>query len=126
MATIASQEKRELAIAAYESGQGSQTQIAAMFKVNWSTLKRWLAAKRDEGRTAPLPRGHNPASFLGQDLAALDAYVETHVDASLEDLQEAFSGHVKCSIATIHNTLKRLGWVRKKSGYMRMSETDPT
>lgn len=126
MASIASQEKRELAIAAYESNQGSQPHIAAMFKVHVATLRRWLAEKRNDGRTAPLPRGHNPACFHGPLLEALDRYVEKHSDASLIELQEAFADRVTCSEITIHNTLKRLGWVYKKSGYVRMSETGRT
>lgn len=124
MSTIASQEKRELAIAAYETGQGSQAHIAAMFGIHVATFKRWLAQKRKEGRTAPLPRGHQKARFEGQLLDALDQYVEQNVDVSLHELQEIFSDRVSCSHVTIHNTLKRLGWVRKKSGYVRMSETD--
>ena len=125
MASIASQEKRELAISAYESGQGSQAHIASMFKVHLATFKRWLAQKRKDGRTAPLPRGHQKGCFDGVLLKALDRHVEKHPDATLEELQEAFADRVMCSTVSIHNTLKRLGWAYKKSGYVRMSETDP-
>jgi transposase len=126
MATIASQEKRELAIAAYEAGQGSQAHIAAMFGIHLATFKRWLAQKRKDGRTAPLPRGHQKPSFEGPLLKSLDQHVEQNADTSLHELQEIFSDRVSCSHVTVHNTLKRLGWVRKKSGYVRTSEIDRT
>ena len=124
MAPIASQEKRELALSAYESGHGSQATIAAMFNVHLATFQRWLAEKRKEGRTAPRPRGHNPASFAGENLAALDHYVENHPDATLAELQNAFADRVTCSDVTIHNTLKRLGWTYKKSGCVRTNKID--
>jgi transposase len=125
MSTISSMEVRQRAIEAYRSGQGSQAQIAKLYCIGRRTFQNWLMAYRQEGRLEPLPRGHNPAAFSGDHLSALDAYVETHVDVSLEELQDIFSDRITCSTVAIHNTLKRLGWVRKKSGYVRMSETDP-
>lgn len=97
-----------------------------MFKIHLVTFQRWLAQKRVDGRVAPLPRGHNPASFSGENLAALDAYVEKHPDVSLAELQGVFAGRVTCSDVTIHNTLKRLGWAYKKSGYVRVNKTGRT
>jgi transposase len=64
--------------------------------------------------------------FSGANLQALDEYVAAHSDATLAELQAAFSDRVSCSDVTIHNTLKRLGWVYKKNGYVRMNATDPT
>ena len=57
---------------------------------------------------------------------ALDNYVEAHPDATLAELQDAFADRVTCSDVTIHNTLKRLGWAYKKSGYVRVNKTDLT
>jgi len=126
MATIASQEKRELAISVYESGGHSQASVAEIFQVHTTTFQRWLAQKRVDGRVAPLPRGHNPTSFAGKHLTALDHYVENHPDATLAEIQDAFADRVTCSDVTIHNTLKRLGWTYKKSGYVRTSEIGRT
>lgn len=123
MSTISSFDVRQRAIEAYRSGQGSQEHIAKIYRIGRRTFQKWLTAYRQEGRLEPLPRGHNPACFHGPLLEALDRYVEKHSDASLAELQEAFADRVTCSEITIHNTLKRLGWVYKKSGYVRMSET---
>ena len=115
MTTIASHEVRQRAITAYESGHGSQEHIASLFQITTRTFQKWLAAYRKEGRIAPLPRGHNPAAFSGENLSALDAYVEAHCDATLVEIQEAFADRVPCSDVTIHNTLTRLGWRYKKT-----------
>ena len=126
MTTIASKEVRQRAIEAYRSGNGSQEHIAKLYRVSKRAFQKWLVAYREEGRVDPLPRGHNPPSFSGNNLIALDKYVETHPDTTLAELQDAFVDRVTCSDVTIHNTLKRLGWTYKKSGYMRVSKTDPT
>ena len=126
MSTISSFDVRQRAIEAYRSGQGSQEHIAKAYRIGRRTFQKWLTAYRQEGRLEPLPRGHNPAAFSGDNLAALDAYVKKNGDTSLEEIQDVFSDRVVCSTVAIHNTLKRLGWVRKKSGYARMSGTGRT
>lgn len=126
MTTIASKEVRQRAITAYDAGNGSQEHIASLFQITTRTFQKWLKAYRQEGRLAPQPRGHNPTSFAGKNLAALDHYMEKHPDATLAELQGAFADRVTCSDVTIHNTLKRLGWTYKKSGYVRTNEIDRT
>ena len=126
MTTIASKEVRQRAITAYEAGHGSQEHIASLFQITTRTFQKWLTAYRQEGRLEPQPRGHNPTSFAGKNLATLDHYVEQHPDATLAELQDAFADRVTCSDVTIHNTLKRLGWTYKKSGYVRTNEIDRT
>ena len=126
MSTISSSEVRQRAIEAYRSGNRSQEHIATLYRVSRRTFQKWWAAYREEGRVDPLPRGHNPPSFSGDNLAALDSYVAGHPDATLAELQDIFAGRVTCSDVTIHNTLKRLGWAYKKSGYVRVNKTDPT
>jgi len=79
-----------------------------------------------ENRLEPRKRGHNPAAFAGDNLAALDQYVASHPDATLTELQDAFADRVTCSDVTIHNTLKRLGWTYKKSGYVRVNKIGRT
>jgi len=125
MAWIATQEIRERAIAAYGAGQGSQQQVAAMFRIHLRTFQRWLQRYRRNGLCCPLRRGHRRAAFEGELLAQLDQWVQRHPDATLEQLRERFSPMVKCSTVTIHNTLKRLDYRLKKSRYERVSKTDP-
>lgn len=125
MAWIATQEIRERAIAAYDAGQGSQQQVAAMFRIHLRTFQRWLHRYRSDGLCCPLQRGHRRAAFEGNLLAQLDRWVQQHPDATLEQLQERFLPKVQCSAVTIHNTLKRLGYQYKKSRYERVNKTGP-
>ena len=123
MAWIATQEIRERAIAAYDAGQGSQQEVAAMFGIHLRTFQRWLKRYRSDGLCRPLQRGHRRAAFTGKLLTQLDQFVQRHPDATLEQLREQFSSSVKCSLVTIHNTLKRLGYRFKKKS-IRASEQD--
>ena len=97
-----------------------------MFGIHLRTFQRWLQCYRSDGLCRPLRRGHRRAAFTGHLLAQLDQFVQQHPDATLEQLREQFSTRVECSVVTIHNTLKRLGYRFKKSRYERVSETDPT
>ena len=126
MACIATQEIRERAIAAYDAGQRSQQEVAAMFGIHLRTFQRWLQRYRSDGLCCPLRRGHRRTSFEGKLLVQLDQWVQQHPDATLEQLRERFSPRVECSTVTIHNTLKRLDYRFKKSRYERVSKTDPT
>jgi len=114
---IASEEKRMLAIAAYRDGKGTQCRIAQMFGVSAGTIQRWWRAYREEGRTAPLPRGHNPPALDEEMVHRLDALIESHPDWTLERLRDALG--VSCTFVTIHNWARRLGWRYKKNRYVR-------
>ena len=54
---------RERVLAAYEAGEGSQSEIARRYRVGERTLSAWLRTAREEGRRAPRPRrGGTPAA----------------------------------------------------------------
>jgi len=110
--SIASKEVRERAIAAYEAKQGTQAQIAAMYGVSVSTFERWWTRYRRTGETAPRPRGHNPCALSKADRKRLEALLDAHPDLTLAQLREVLN--VRCSLVTIHNTTRRLGWRYKK------------
>ncbi len=124
--SIATQDIRQRAIAAYESGSSSISHIAKLFQVHRSTLHRWIRRYKATGETAAYKRGHNPARFSGELLSELNRYVDKNSDATLENIQEHFAGRVNCTLPTIHNTLRRLGWKYKKSRYVRASKTEKT
>lgn len=111
--SIASSEIRERAVAAYCLGKGSQAQVAEMFGVCVRTFERWWQAYQREGRFAPLPRGHYPRALDEQGLARLDGLLDAKPDSTLEQLREALG--CSCSVVTIHNSIKRLGWRYKKN-----------
>jgi len=120
---IASQDVRERAIAAYEAGGVTQSQVASLYGVNISTFERWLKRYRETGQTAPLPRGHRRAVYEGLAARRLDALLAEHPDATLTELRDA-TGEA-CSIMAVHRATRRLDWRFKKSRYERVSKTVP-
>lgn len=116
---------RKRVIAAYEGEGQSMGQIAQRFAMPKATVQNIIKCYRDTGGVAPKPQnaGRKPA-FQGAVLARLEADVERHPDATLEELRDRSGLHV--SLVAVHHTLKKLGFIRKKSLYMRMSNSDPT
>ena len=110
---IASSEVRQRALAAYGAGKGTQEEIAALYGVSMRTFQRWCHRYKRTGSTHPKNRGHRIAVYTGKELKRLDRALAQHPDATLEELREACG--VSCSLVTVHNTLKRLGYRRKKN-----------
>ncbi len=115
---------RQRAILAYEAKEGTQAQIAKMYRVSLRTFQRWWRRYCQRGSCAPGPRGHRRAVYEGKDLRKLDRLVSKHSDATLEELREATGKD--CSIMAVHRALDRLDWRFKKSRYERMSKIDLT
>jgi len=118
---IASSEVRKKAIEAYESGKGTQSDIARMFDVDIRTFQRWLSCYRQTGRTSPLPRGHRHATFEGGELERLDRLIAEHPDATLEELRE-MSG-TTASIMAVKRASDRLGYRFKKNASRQRTRT---
>jgi transposase len=118
---IASGEVRQRAIAAYETRQGTQTQVAKLYGIDISTFQRWLKRYRESGRAEPLPRGHNPPALDAVQMQQLDALVRHTPDATLQQLRELLG--VCCSTVAIHNALKRLGYRYKKNATGQRTRT---
>jgi transposase len=116
---------RKRVIAAYEGEGQSMGQIAQRFAMAKGTVQNIIEHYRATGGVAPKPQnpGRKPA-FQGEVLARLEADVDRHPDATLEELRDR-SG-LRVSLVAVHNTLKRLGFTRRKSLYVRMSSAGPT
>jgi transposase len=116
---------RERVIAAYEREGQSMGQIAQRFAMPKGTVQNIIEHYRATGGVTPKPQnpGRKPA-FAGETLARLEADVDRHPDATLEELCER-SG-LCVSLVTVHNTLKKLGFTRKKSLYVRTSSVGAT
>ena len=110
---------------AVEKRLGTQEQIAKTFSVSAIWIRKLLHRKRQTGSIEPLPRtqGRKPA-FRGVYLTELNCFIKKHPDATLEEIQEQFSGKVDCSLVAIHQTLKRLGWHYKKNRYEPVSKAE--
>ena len=109
-------ELRERAVRAYETGNESQTVVAARFTVNPWTLLRWVARQRETGSVAPWPKRGGRVSPV--DSAELEAVVGDTPDATTEELTQAYNGRVPRSDrvhrSSILRALHRRGFVFKK------------
>ena len=104
---------RNRIVEACEAGGESQRAIGSRFDVSYSfVLKLWFQW-RHTGSLEPLKRSGRRPAFDARALQRLKKAVKDHPDATLEELREACS--VDCSFVTVHNTLKREGFRRKKN-----------
>ncbi len=121
---IASTDTRRRALAAYEQGGKTQSEIAAIFGVALRTFQRWWRAWRTEGRDSPKPRPGRPVIFVGSAAEQLRREVSNQPDATLRELAERVGGIAH--YATVHRALERLELSFKKRRSGPPSKTDPT
>ena len=124
MTAIATSDVRQRAIEAYRSRKGTQKQIAQLFGITTRAFQKWWKAYCEDGRTEPLPRGHNPPALNARQMQRLDKMLQSNADMTLRQLREALD--VSCSLVAIHYSTLRLNWRYKKNRYERVSEIDPT
>ena len=109
---IASADTRRRALAAYERGVNTQSEIAALFDVTLRTFQRWLSDWRTEGRDAPGRSPGRPAIFVGPAAQRLRRQVARQPDATLHELAEQLE-HI-AHYVTVHRALERLALPYKK------------
>jgi transposase len=106
---------RERALAAYEGGEGSQSEVARRYRIGERTLSGWLKLAREEGRRHPKPRrgGTRP---VGGEAATLAALVAERNDATLAEYADLLADRtgVRRSPSALCRALRALGLVRKK------------
>ncbi len=108
-----SMDLRERVAAAVDDGEGSQREIARLFRVSLSFVSRLLKRRREAGTLAPEPHGGGPTSVLSPDAKQqLEDLVREHNDDTLEQLRQR--GGFRCSLTTIWRVLRRRRLTRKK------------
>ena len=119
---------RERVIHAYESGEGSQRELAVRFSLSRSTIQNWLNRKHQTGSLEPSERGggnHSPV-----DMEILDQVVAERPDSTSRELAVAYNKKVKRRLrvhrSSILRALHRAGYVFKKKEFVRSSESDQT
>lgn len=110
-------ELRIRAVNAYESGEGSIPEVAAIFGIGEATLKRWVWRWRATGGVDPLDRGGGNPSPV--DLERLQSLLVEEPDATTWELTAAYNnglkGKARVHRSSILRALKRLGFVFKKN-----------
>lgn len=108
----------------HTSEQGKPcVQIAALFQVSLSTVKRYLRQQRQSGTLTVKPIPGRPAKYGAALDAGLPTQVAAHPDATLEyhcQLWEQTSGQ-RVSTATMSRAIARLDWTRKKRHWQPLS-----
>lgn len=108
-----SMDLRERVAAAVDGGEGSQREIAALFRVSASFVSRLLHRRRDAGTLAPVPHGGGPTPVLSPaDQQRLGRLAGEHNDDTLEQLKRR--GRFGCSLTTIWRSLRRQRLTYKK------------
>lgn len=109
------QELRERIVAAVDHGV-PRDEVAEVFGVGLSTIKRYLKQRRETGSVAAKPIPGRPPKKLGPLREGLSQQLGAVPDATLEQrcqLWEQSHGE-RVSQASMCRTIQRLGWTRKK------------
>ena len=115
---------RRRGVAAVEGGQ-ARGSVARRFAVGRSTVYRWVATAREEGRLAAKPmRGGPPPAIRGESETALKRLVGADHHLTLAEYRDrlAEAAGVQVHPWTLGRALKRLGLTRKKEDAARRRE----
>jgi transposase len=116
-----SQDLRDRVLAAGDQGMKTK-EVADVFQVSRSWVRRIKQRRRQTGETTPRPMGG--VTVVKIDGVRLAELVKQHPDATLRELRELLG--VVCAETSICMALKRLGLSFKKSRSSRPSRTGPT
>ena len=111
--SIANQDLRERAVAAYNTGAFTQQQLADAYRVHYKTIQNWLKAAAKGETPASKPRGHRPRVFTKDEEVELLTLIHNEPSLTLEKIKLKFNK--SCNVSVVHRTLLKLGITYKKS-----------
>ena len=103
---------RERVLVAVEAGEPADA-VAEAFRVGRSSVYRWIAAARDEGRRAPKRIGGGPQPIIRDALAAtLCRLLEENNHLTLVECRDRLAAEtgVRVNPWTLGRALRRLDW----------------
>ncbi len=105
---------RERIVKSAQSGK-PVSEVARIFEVGVSTIKRYLARAKS-GDLAPKFSPGRPRNIPVEDQAELVAQLDASPDATLEEHCSAWekSHGLKVSVSTMHRSIKRSGYTLKE------------
>jgi transposase len=113
-----SNDLRSRIVAAYEGGEHSLEEVAALFAVSVASVKNFVRRYREAGSADALPHAGGQAPSLNDQQVGFvrDAIKET-TDLTLEELRQHLKRKYKKGVSapTLSRLLQRLGLPRKKS-----------
>jgi transposase len=120
MGAAYSQDLRDRVIAARDD-QMPTTQVAELFRVSPSWVRRVMQRRREHGEQSPRPRGG--ATVIKIDLEQLRQLVQQQPDATARQLHERLG--IKCSVSAVDMALRRMGLSFKKRRCMPPNRIGP-
>jgi transposase len=115
---------RERVAAAVDHQEGSQREIARLFRVSLSFVVRLLRRRRDADTLKPKPHGGGPPSALGpEDQQRLAELIREQPDATLKQLKQR--GGFRCRLKTRWFPLRRQGLTFKKKSLHASDQDRP-
>ncbi len=108
---------RHKIVSAYEQGEGTLDEIAAIFDIGRCSVARYLRLHRCGNSLQPKPRGGGVAfSLTGKHLAVLQAQVAEKNDSTLAELAAHLAEKEQVTVhpSTVCRALQRLRLPRKK------------
>jgi transposase len=116
-------ELRQRVVAAYESGEGSYSEISERFDVGVASVKRWVRLKRELGRVTPKPKAGGTQSSIEAD--ELEAIIDKLSDPTAREITAEFNrrrrGDARVHVSSTKRALHRHGYVVKKNAAGRWS-----
>jgi transposase len=109
---------RQKVVQAYERGDGTIDEIASLFSVGPTFVKKMLRLHREDGDLSPRPHGGgNTPKLSDKHLQMIRAEIARNNDITAEELRELLRkrASVEVSQPTISRTLARLNLRRKKN-----------
>jgi transposase len=110
MGAAYSQDLRDRIIAARDGGRKTN-EVAKLFQVSASWVRRVMQRRRECGETRPRPRGG--ATIVKIDLDRLRELVAQQPDATVRELHQRLG--IACSVSAVDMALRRAGLSVKKS-----------
>ena len=120
------QELRERIVAAVDHGVPRE-EVAEVFGVGLSTIKRYLQQRRETGRVAAKPIPGRPPKKLGPLREGLSQQLAAVPDATLEQRCQRWeqSHGERVSPSTMCRTIQWLEWTRKKRHWEPLNGMKP-
>jgi transposase len=108
---------RERVVRAFEVGEMTDHEVAALFGIGEATVHRWKRRHRETGSLDPLPhKSGNPPRVSPEQWQLVQHIVKEEPDLTIPEVAEEFwrrSG-TKVSCSAMGHTLRQLGLTRKK------------
>jgi len=116
---------RTRVLAAVDKNTATQRQVAERFGVSLGFVKKLLAQRKTLGIIGPLYfRVGRKQVISPEKQDRMRAYVKAHPGATLAQIRSACG--LTCSIATVDNTLRRMGLTYKKRHFALPNRTGKT